>query len=153
MYKKILVPLDGSQRAEAIMPHVEDMAARYGATIVLIQVIEPALQATVTYGGVPTYHVVEGEMEQLTQQAQTYLDGWKTVLANKGLEAKVIAVSGPIVPMILRVAEKEAVDLLAMSSHGRTGLPRVFYGSVAAGVLNQTELPLLLVRSRDDDPT
>jgi nucleotide-binding universal stress UspA family protein len=58
-------------------------------------------------------------------------------------------VHGPVVEAILTTAECEKVDLIAMASHGRTGLAQVFYGSVAAGVLNRIDRPLLLVRSQE----
>jgi nucleotide-binding universal stress UspA family protein len=55
------------------------------------------------------------------------------------------------VEAITKTAELEGADLIAMASHGRTGLSQVFYGSVAAGVLHRANRPLLLVRSRDDE--
>lgn len=55
---------------------------------------------------------------------------------------------GPVVETIINVAEKEKADLIAIASHGRTGLSRVFYGSVASGLLHSIDRPLLLVRSR-----
>jgi nucleotide-binding universal stress UspA family protein len=58
---------------------------------------------------------------------------------------------GPVVSTILCVAQREAVDLIAMASHGRSGLSRAFYGSVAAGVLNQVDRPMLLIRARSEE--
>ena len=63
------------------------------------------------------------------------------------MKAKSFVEQGPVVGTILNVAEREQVDLIAMASHGRTGLARVFYGSVAAGILQQVDRPLLLIRS------
>jgi nucleotide-binding universal stress UspA family protein len=97
MYNTILVPLDGSKRAEAILAHVEQLAHRFGASVVLLQVIEP------------------------------------------------------VVNTIIEAAKSEEADLIALASHGRTGLSRVYYGSVAAGVLHRVDRPLLLVRSRDGE--
>ncbi|HUV92071.1 MAG TPA: universal stress protein, partial [Anaerolineales bacterium] len=65
----------------------------------------------------------------------------------KGIQAKSFVEQGPVVKTIINVAEREGVDLIAMASHGRSGLSRVFYGSVAAGVLNQVARPLLLIRA------
>ena len=56
---------------------------------------------------------------------------------------------GPAVERIIHIAEKENADLIAMTSHGGGGLTRVFYGSVAAGVLNRVDRPLLVIRSRE----
>ncbi|MCB0075487.1 MAG: universal stress protein, partial [Caldilineaceae bacterium] len=62
---------------------------------------------------------------------------------------KKVVEQGPIVRTILDVAERENADLIAMASHGRSGLARVFYGSVAAGVLQSADRPLLIVRAQD----
>ena len=151
MYSKILVPLDGSQRAEAIMSHVQEMASRYHATVVLLSVVEPVYNTTGTYTGVPTYEIMEMEINRRNSEAQAHLEKWQTVLNDLGITNEAYVETGPVVRTILTVAGREAVDLIAMSSHGRTGLARVFYGSVAAGVLHQTSLPLLLVRALDDE--
>ena len=68
-------------------------------------------------------------------------------LTKKGISSRTILLHGPIVEEIIKVANHEQVDLIAMVSHGRTGLSRVFYGSIAAGVLHRIDRPLLLVRS------
>jgi nucleotide-binding universal stress UspA family protein len=64
---------------------------------------------------------------------------------------KTVVANGPAVEIIIRVAEKENADIIAMASHGGGGLTRVFYGSVAAGVLNRVNRPLLIVRSRQEE--
>jgi nucleotide-binding universal stress UspA family protein len=58
---------------------------------------------------------------------------------------------GPVVEGIINLAEKEGVDLIALASHGRGGLSRVFYGSVAAGLLHRVDRPLLIIRSRETE--
>ncbi|HUI69841.1 MAG TPA: universal stress protein, partial [Spirochaetia bacterium] len=68
-------------------------------------------------------------------------------LQRKGIEAHVHVLLGPVVATIVDLAAQEKVDLVAIASHGRTGLPAFFYGSVAAGVLHRTHQPLLVVRS------
>ena len=70
-------------------------------------------------------------------------------IRDRGIEAKSVVESGPVVSVILDVAEREKADLVAMASHGRTGLSRVFYGSVAAGILHKADRPLLLIRAQD----
>lgn len=70
-------------------------------------------------------------------------------LRSKGLDVTTEIQLGVVVQLILEVAEKEKADLIAMASHGRTGLSRVFYGSVAAGILNQADRPVLLIRAVD----
>ncbi len=151
MYSKILVPLDGSQRAEAIMGHIQELASRFDATVVLLSVVEPVYNMVGTYTGVPTYEIMAMAINRRNSEAQSTLEKWQTVLGNINITTETYVESGPVVRTILTVAGREAVDLIAMSSHGRTGLARAFYGSVAAGVLHQTSLPLLLVRALDDE--
>jgi nucleotide-binding universal stress UspA family protein len=68
----------------------------------------------------------------------------------KGIAAKAFVAHGPVVGAILDAAERESADLIAMASHGRSGLSQVFYGSVAAGVLHRIDRPLLVIRSHAD---
>jgi nucleotide-binding universal stress UspA family protein len=147
MYKTILVPLDGSKRAESILAHAESLATKYGARIVLLQVVEPNVAMITPYDMVPYYDPQEGERQVV--EARTYLSAKEGELRGEGIEVKAIVESGPIVTVILDVAEREQADLIAMASHGRTGLSRVFYGSVAAGILHRADRPLLLVRALD----
>jgi nucleotide-binding universal stress UspA family protein len=146
MYKTILVPLDGSKRAEAILPHVEDLATCYQAKVIFLQVVEP--QPLLIEGGNLVPDLIEHK--QHLQAAESYLAARQGEFREKGIEAKTLVVPGAIVAEIIDAAEREGADLIAMASHGRTGLARVFYGSVAAGVLHRLDRPLLLVRSEAD---
>jgi len=147
MYETILVPLDGSKRAEAILPHVEDLAGRYGARVVFLRVVELVLMDTGLKGAST---LIWQEVKRRTKQAETYLAALHGLYSDKGIETRTSVVHGSAVEAIAKAAEREGADLIAMASHGRTGLSRVFYGSVAAGVLHRVDRPLLLVRSRDD---
>ncbi len=146
MYKKILVPLDGSKRAEAIMPHAEELASCVEATVLLLQIIEPSVVYTSPYDTYPEMNL--DQAERRTTDVESYLSSWKEKLDGKGIETELRVEHGPVVMTILEIASQEEVDLIAMASHGRTGLARVFYGSVSAGVLNRIDRPLLLVRSQ-----
>jgi nucleotide-binding universal stress UspA family protein len=145
MFNIVLVPLDGSKRAESIIPYVEEIVTGRNATVVLLQVIEPGAATVTPYEMVPYYDVELAE--NWMKESRAYLTGFQAALSAKGIESMVVVEQGPIVRTILDVAEREHVDLIAMASHGRTGLARVFYGSVAAGVLQQADRPLLLVRA------
>lgn len=147
MYNVILVPLDGSKRAETILPYVEELASLRKSTVIFLQVIEPSAAMVTPYDMVPYY---DAEMfEKWMNEAKTYLAGKQGELKAKGITTKAYVEQGPVVRTVLDVAEREGADLIAMASHGRTGLGRVFYGSVAAGVLHQADRPLLLVRATD----
>ena len=149
MYKTILVPLDGSTLAEAILPHVEQLAALCGASVIFLQVIElPHLVPDKGEGFEALPHLSAADVEKQVNDAQTYLEALTERVRDNGLTAHFRVEYGPIVTTILRLAEQEAVDLIAMASHGRGGLTDVYYGSVAGGVLQRIDRPLLIVRTR-----
>ncbi len=147
MYKKILVPLDGSKRAEAILPHVEELAHRFEAKIIFLEIVEPIKFYAPMDGYVPVYDSFQESHDAAINGAKTHLQSLVTEFREKGIPAETIIEEGPIVSKIIEVSNQEAVDLIAMASHGRTGLAHVFYGSVAAGVLHRIDRPLLLIRA------
>ena len=146
MYKTILVPLDGSQRAEAILPHVEELALRYGAKVILLQIEEDVIMLGHVYA--IDFSKFEEEQAQRRKEAESYLNGVAEELRAKKISTKEVISPGSVVRLIIETAEKEGADLIAMASHGRGGLSRAFYGSVAAGVLQRIDRPLLIIRSR-----
>ena len=87
-------------------------------------------------------------MDQAKKRAETHLKGIRGEFRGKKIESKAHVIYGPVVEGILNIAALEAVDLIALASHGRGGLARVFYGSVAAGLLHRVDRPLLIIRSR-----
>jgi len=147
MYKIILVPLDGSPRAEAILPHVEELASRYRARVIFLRVIDggPLVSG-------PHESYAQLYLEQIRKrenEAEVYLASLLGEFQQKGIKAQSRIVHGPIVDAIVEAAREHNVDLIALASHGYTGLARVYYGSVAAGLLQRVDRPLLLVRSMD----
>jgi nucleotide-binding universal stress UspA family protein len=148
MYKAILVPLDGSKRAERILKHVEALAHCFNAKVIFLQIATAPNLVGYDESGILLYH---HNLEQLAKQAESYLNSLKGEFREKGIEAKTCVVGGPVIEQIIDCALRENADLVAMSSHGRTGLARAFYGSVTAGVLNLIDRPLLIVRSRRDN--
>lgn len=146
MYKSILVPLDGSALAEAILPHVVEAAHRYEAKVVLLQVVEA--HSIVVTPSARLFDLDEEGVAQHDLEANAYLATIQEELRDKGIHALRFVEHGPVVETIINVAIRESADLIAMASHGRSGLARVFYGSVAAGVLHRVDRPLLLIRSQ-----
>ena len=144
MYQTILVPLDGSKRAESILSHVEKLALCYSAKVVFMTVVRPP--KLIGYSSELTQF--QQELEQMIANAENYLNGLQSEFRVNGIGTRTRVVHGPVVKEILLAAERENVDLIAISSHGKGGLSRLFYGSVAAGILNRADRPLLLVRTR-----
>ena len=145
MYHCILVPLDGSKRAEAILPHVEELAMRFGAKLIFLQVVEPP--PIITGSEVPYMEGFQEQMEEMTKQAGLYLKSVRGEFREKGIESRMQVIHGPVVEGVISIAESQEADLIAITSHGRSRLSRVFYGSVAAGILHRADRPLLVIRS------
>jgi nucleotide-binding universal stress UspA family protein len=144
MYKKILIPLDGSERAEEILPHVEELGVRYQASVILLQVIDPAVDISQASLLVP----LSDHLFSRRDTAESYLNGVKARLEKKKIAVRTMVETGIPLEMICQTAEAEKVDLIALASHGRTGAARLFYGSVSAGILNRVDRPLLIIRSQ-----
>ena len=147
MYEVILVPVDGSPRAEAILPYVEEMALARHSKVIFLQVIEPSTLMVTPYDMVPYYDTELAA--RVVAEANEYVTARKGEFREKGIDAEALVMQGAVVRAILDVADEKDAGLIAMASHGRSGIGRVFYGSVAAGVLHSAERPLLLVRAQN----
>ena len=153
MYQTILVPLDGSPRAEHILPHVENLAIQHKTKVILLQVMEPLQIATPSvYASSALTDTVKESLKDFNRRYEennTYLAGRLGEFREKGIDVRKFVEQGPVVETIISVAQRENADLIAMASHGRSGMSRVFYGSVASGVLQQIDRPMLIIRSRN----
>ncbi|WP_413163669.1 universal stress protein [Capilliphycus salinus ALCB114379] len=148
MYSTILVPLDGSERAETIIPYVEQLAQKQDVHVVFTQVIEPTIRSAILN--------LEKEREvayplQNIDQVQHYLMGWKHQFKQRGLSADILLLRGVAVEGILQAVNFTNADLVAMTSQGKTGLARTLYGSVTSGVLNKIHCPLFVVQSKQPE--
>jgi nucleotide-binding universal stress UspA family protein len=142
MSKKIIVPLDGSKLSERALNQAETFAKALQAEVILIRVIENPLAST-PEAGPAVEKMVAGET---MDQASSYLNGIVSSLKEKGIKGRAIVEEGPPYSAILKVAHKEDVDLIVMSTHGRTGMSKVVLGSVAEKVLYATKRPVTLVK-------
>jgi nucleotide-binding universal stress UspA family protein len=133
-------------RAEVVLRPVEELAQRFAARVILLRVVD----RVAPIGAVePAYaDLRQQEMEQETRDARAYLAPLQGQLRGKGIDVHTVVAYGRAVDAILQTAGGEEVDLIAIASHGRSGLSRVFYGSVAAGLLQRSQTPLLLIPSR-----
>ena len=154
MYARILVPLDGSDLAERALPHAAEIAKNAGSEIILLQAVTPfasmlgqasANEAAVTESLLTS---TRQQHEGLMAIAREYLTKQATDLAAKGVKARAEVVEGSPANAILEYAQANEVGLIAMSTHGRSGLGRAVFGSVADAVLRNSGLPVLLIRSK-----
>jgi nucleotide-binding universal stress UspA family protein len=112
-------------------------------------VIEPFPIAIGPHGVDVALHQKELEREQ--KEAESYLTGLQGEFCEKGIEVCARLAHGSVVQEIISAADGENADLVALASHGRSGLSQVFFGSVAVGVLHRIERPLLLIRSTGEE--
>ena len=148
MFRKILVCLDGSSLAEQVLPYATEVAERFGSKIVLLQVVHlPAsFAAAAAQGG---EKILEEETRRLAGEATAYLEGVAAPLRAKGLEVETAAQEGPPSETIVAYARENAVDLIAIGTHGRKSLGRLVFGSVADHVLKHSNVPVLTVKPQD----
>ena len=151
MYNKIMVPLDGSDLAECVMPHVEAITTGCKITsVVFVRVVNPIhLPASVPARG--DFGFSENERRELEEQhkqtAETYL---KQSVENTRLEGAVLGyevLEGKVADTLAHWAEKNGVDLIVIASHGRSGVSRWVMGSVADRVLRSACVPVLMIRA------
>jgi len=145
MYKKILVPLDGSDLARKALDQAEQLAPLFGAEIILFQVV-PFLPI---YGSpeMVTPLIVD---EKQRESAERYLNSLAETLRQKGLKVSASVKTGQQVAVeIIDFAKESGADLIIMSTHGRSGITRWVLGSIALKVLTRAETPILLIRSKD----
>jgi nucleotide-binding universal stress UspA family protein len=152
MYDKILVPLDGSEVSESMLPYAIELAKRCGSKVLLLQVVEslgqamaamaPAEPAMVTPEA--TEAIIEG-VEAEESSAHQYLTGIAEKFRANGSPVETMVVSGSPGVEIARVAEENA-DVVTICSHGRGGLGRALLGSVADHLIHHVNVPVLVLR-------
>lgn len=137
MVRTILVPLDGSPLAERALPYAEAIARHAHMTLLLVRMLTLPSSATALIGPPGT----------CLAEAEAYLDEQADRLAGRGLTADTRVIYGDAAAGIIQETASRGAELIVMATHGRTGLGRLVFGSVAEEVLRQTTAPLLLVRA------
>jgi nucleotide-binding universal stress UspA family protein len=127
MYKRIMVPLDGSDLSQSALPHALELGRALDATLLLFYVRDPR----------------SGSVEA----ARRYLAFVRDQQAASGMAIEILVGEGAVAAAIIDAAQQERIDLIAMATHGRSGMQRVVYGSVAEQVLRSSSKPILLVRA------
>ena len=145
-YRRVLVPLDGSALAEAVLPFVSSLARPLGLEIALLRVI-PVVTPKVVEGG--TRRIILDHGERLREEAEVYLRGVAGSLVADGFRVTTTVRTGEAAPEIVAGARECQADLIGMMTHGRTGLGRLFFGSVAEVVLRHAAVPVFVVRATE----
>jgi len=149
--KKLLLPLDGSTFAEATIPFIKELTRGTNTEIVLTTVCEPPLVPS--YGDRPINPAWKKHRDalwtEMQKQASEYLEKLKARLEKQGIKIKSQVIPGDlgrVAESIMQAAQNEKVDLIAMTTHGRSGVSRWVYGGVANRIVEQSAQPVLLIR-------
>ncbi len=151
MREKILLPLDGSKVGEAALPYVEGLVTKFlpepKVDVTLIQVLSSLSHYVVAGEASARIPYTEQEMEQMKKKASQYLTKAGEALRKKGASTKVRVAVGRPADEIIKAADEINADLIAMSSHGRSGFSRWAFGSVTDRVLRGGNKPVLVVKA------
>ncbi len=142
MYKRILVPLDGSDVAEAVLPQVQMLAECGGSQVILLSVI---VHPNYDYF-IPEPALANAARENQITESKAYLEKMAAQFVTAGIQVRTELCEGPVAEAILDYADSTVSDLIAMSTHGRSGIGRWLMGSVAERVMRSAKVPILLVR-------
>lgn len=147
MFKHILVPLDGSLLAEQALAPASRVAEKFGGRLLLLRVVaQDRSLPGLPYLAARSSTAPVGPARPLMEEAEAYLDGLR--LPNPAVPVNSLVLAGAPPELIIATAAEHDVDLIVMSTHGRAGITRLLYGSVAEAVLRGATVPVLLVPSR-----
>ncbi|MBI5878834.1 MAG: universal stress protein [Chloroflexi bacterium] len=146
MYNRILVPLDGSALAEAALPHAHMLAAPANGEIILLRVVTYSLHDIAEHDPHMDGTLAD-DLKAVRADAELYLHRLATRLQPRERVRAIVLDNARAADAIIACASEQAVDLIVMTTHGRTGVVRWLLGSVADRVARQARAPVLLVRS------
>ena len=146
MLNKILVPLDGSKESEDVIPYIEEFTSKLKAEVILLHVLERAQHIWAGNVEATLIPYTEKEMEPLKANTVGYLEKVGKLFRDKGITTSFEVRVGTPAEEIVNLADEISVDLVAMTTHGRSGVSRWYFGSVADKVLHTGNTPLLFVR-------
>jgi len=144
MYDEILVPTDGSPASDAAIEHAIDIAARYGARLHALYVVDGAAYSTLEAGSEIVVEALQSEGETATRRVAD-------AAADAGVESTTTVTTGTAYRSIREYVDEQGIDMIVMGTHGRKGLDRYLLGSVTERVVRTADVPVLTVRQRTDD--
>lgn len=145
MYKRILLPLDGSSVAEQALPYAVAQAERFQTELILLRVLEPLADQL----GMPRSAIKRAE-QRTGALAREYLEGIAAGVQERGIPVQVVTIEGRPHVEIVQFAEANEVDLIVICTRGRSGFTQWLMGSVADRVVRGASVPVLLVRASEE---
>ena len=147
MYEKIMVPLDGSELAECVLPHLEGfIKGCHVSNVLFVRVVGPSVASY--YGEVPINPEIYKETESAMQsEAKDYLDQIKNRLKFEGTKLHSEVLVGRVADSLTDYAAKNDIDLILIATHGRSGVTRWVRGSIADKILRSSNVPVLMIRA------
>jgi len=148
MYKRVLVPLDGSELAECALSHVKSLVKdRLAEEVIILNVFAVPVALLGAGGETSAYVDVNAVEEKMKFDSLKYLADVKARLDAEGVKVKTESLEGNrAADVICNYAQKKDVDLIVLGTHGYTGLKKLMFGSVALEVLHSSHAPVLLIR-------
>jgi nucleotide-binding universal stress UspA family protein len=147
MYRKIMVPLDGSAMAECVLPHVETIGRGCSAVkIVLVRVEEPVEAPAAARIRFTEKEIKEFESDKVAL-AQDYLDKLAAKLGYDWVQVETRVLAGPVSQQLVDYAKNNEIDLIVLATHGRSGIGRWVWGSTADRLLRYSCTPVFMVRA------
>ncbi|MFC1964355.1 universal stress protein [Chloroflexota bacterium] len=148
MYQKILVPLDGSELAECVLPHVEAITKGCGVKeVTFLRVVEPFYIPAVGDGGFISPRQIKQFEDENRKSAETYLSRIESQAKYEAANVRTEVLDGQAAKTIAEYATKNEFDLIIIATHGRSGISRWVWGSVADRTLRSACVPVLMVRA------
>jgi nucleotide-binding universal stress UspA family protein len=150
MYEKILIPLDGSDLAEQALPHAVEVANAFGSDVHIVHIVMRYMGGMMPYE--VEYQLSESLREAALHEAHEYLNRIAETYKSKfnmPIHTKVI--EGVVSDAILDFADFQGIDLIVMATHGRSGVSRWVFGSVAERVLRASKCPVFLIRAASEE--
>ena len=152
MYQHIMVPMDGSKLAECVLPHVEAIGGGCNvARVTLTRVIAPFHLHDFAEEKLPLKERRNLETKPAVD-AREYLEKIAAKLKKKGITADYKVLTGDAVKALVNHADKHGVDLCVISTHGRSNVSQMVWGSVAENLLRTSRVPVLMVTAKDRPP-
>ena len=146
MYSHILVTLDGSPGAEAVLPHATAIARSMRAALTIVRVVDPVVSEWGERGTIGRGNATTGMQSVFADQAEHYLHGAASKIRAEGVTVHTLVRQGQPAKQIVDIAREIGADAIAMATRSRRGLNRLMFGSVTEEVLHRSQLPVLLVR-------